>query len=280
MADRFDDSGMSELEQEFELQMSGEYGQSPSTGEFEGEFESFFENREMEDFEAEASGRGLGTGPYAERLYELSQGEFESEAVVDREVNSLLSEMESEYFWGSIKKLAKRIPVKRLLNKGLSMAASRIPAFQALKGITQLARGDLKGMLGQLIKAGFGTAVPGAAPFLPAAMSAFGFEAGDDSAANREAWNNVVGVAQEAFEYLAENLDDEVDDPMRAGALANEAFQTALRRINTGAGYRSGRFRAPGGGGQRIGTRSGGERVIRVRLQELRPGQEIILRFD
>lgn len=280
MADRFDESGMSELEQEFELQMSGDYGQSPSTRELEGEFEAAFENRELEDFEAETFDRGGGGGSYAERLYELAQSEFESEGAVDREVDSLLSEMEYEYFWGPLKKLAKKIPVKRLVNKGLSMAASRIPAFQALKGITQLARGDLKGMLGQFIKAGLGTAVPGAAPFLPAALSAFGFEAGDDPTANREAWDNVVGVAQEAFEYLAENLDDEVDDPMRAGALANEAFQTALRRINTGTGYRSRRFRAPGGAGQRIGVRRGGERVVRVRLQELRPGQEIILRFE
>ncbi|HYI32465.1 MAG TPA: hypothetical protein VEX88_03285 [Glaciibacter sp.] len=275
MADRFDESGMSELEQEFELQMSDDYGQGPGSRELEGEFETLFESREMEDFEPEASDRGYGSGSFAERLYELSQGEFESEAAVDREVNNLLSEMESEYFWGSIKKLAKKIPVKRLVNKGLSMAASRLPAFQALKGITQLARGDLKGMLGQFIKAGLGTAVPGAAPFLPAALSAFGFEAGDDPAANREAWDNVVGVAQEAYEYLAENLDEEVDDPMRAGALANEAFQTALRRVNTGAGYRYRR-----GAGQRIGVRRGGERVIRVRLQELRPGQEIVLRFE
>lgn len=279
MADRFDESGMSELEQEFELQMADDYGQPPGSREFEGEFETFFESSQLEEFETGASDRGTGSGSYAERLYELSQSEFESEAAVDREVNNLLSEMESEYFWGSIKKLAKKIPVKRLVNKGLSMAASRLPAFQALKGITQLARGDLKGMLGQFIKAGLGTAVPGAAPFLPAALAAFGFEAGDDPAANREAWDNVVGVAQEAYEYLAENLDDEVDDPMRAGALANEAFQTALRRVNTGAGYRSRRMRGSAGAGQRIGVR-GGERVLRVRLQELRPGQEIILRFE
>ena len=265
-----ENADMSELEWEFELETASDQG-GINGGGGNAEFEFLVEDNELD--ELEIADEELGTDDeFGDRLYELAQREYESEAEVDREVNQVLDEMEREYFWGSLKKLGKSRLLRRLARKGFDLAKSRIPALQALRGITQLARGNLKGSLGQLMKAGLGTAFPGAAPFLPAALSAFGFEVGEDPAENRGAWHSIANVAREAYEYLAENLDEEIDDPIVAGELANRAVRVAMQRV-----------RAPGRLRQRP-VRSGATyrgqhdaRVIRVRAP--RAGDTVVIRF-
>lgn len=223
------ETDMSEMEREFELEMGEE--SEPEEEQLEEEFEALEEEEPEEEKEFEEE-----LGRYSDRFYQLSKREFESEAEVDAEINSLLTRMEHEYFWGKLKKLAKKAIKKgtRYAIKRARKYAKGLPIFQGLKGITQLARGNLKGVLGTLAKAGLGAALrahPAGAAILPA-LQALGFKETTDPEENREAWDNFVDVSREAFEYLAENIDEKVDDPSKASQLATDAFQTALRKTH------------------------------------------------
>lgn len=262
MSKDVDDKDMSELEKEFELEMEeepeGKEFEEPDEKEIEEEFEKLTEleeepSAEFEDIEGEAN-------DYAERFYELSTRKYESEFEVDDEINKLLYEMERDFFF---KKLWRKLkPVgKFLLKKGLKLAAG-LPAFKAVKGITQLARGDLKGALGTLAKAGLSGAVsmiPGGAAILPG-LQALGFEATEDQDVNRQAWRNYVSVAKEAYDYLGRNLSENADDPIVANRLANEAFQSALKSVSS----------------QIIPARAG---VKKIKTIPVRKGDRIIIRI-
>ena len=209
------DADLSELEQEFELEMEDD-----SAGELEYEDDTA---GELDDPAGELE-LGDGVESFAERFYELGQGSYESEYELDDGVNELVTQMENEFFFGSLKKRLKSAG-KGLLKKGLKYAAGAIPGGQVLKALTQLSRGNLKGLLGSLAKSGLAAAIPGGAVALPA-LKALGFEA-DDPDGNREAWRNYAEVSREAFEYLAENLNENADSPLEASRLATTAFQTA-----------------------------------------------------
>jgi hypothetical protein len=226
-----DTSGLSQLEREFELELED----AVDSRELDQEFES--QDQEADDAELEFE---RGGSDYAERLSELAAREFETESEVDQALNEVLNDMEQEYFFGSLKKAFnkfKKGTIGKLVSKGLKMAAGHIPAFQALKGITSLARGDLKGMVGSLAKAGLGSVVPGGG----AALGALGFEA--ETSTDREAWDNVVNVARESYEHLARNLNERVNEPLEASRLAADAFKAGLAKV--------GRAGSPSGGARR-----------------------------
>lgn len=285
-----DPFALSELEREFEFEFELD-DDARGAGEFEAQYEALFEgeeraeeyemgdDREYEyedgdygDREYEGGDYG-GVAKYAERFYELSEREFESEAEADSAINGLLTEMEREYFFGSLKKAFNKVkrvagrvsrsPIGGLIKKGLAAAGGSIPAFQALKGMTALMQGDMRGLLGAMAKSGLGAALPGAAPFLPAAMKGLGFEAGVSPEENREAWNNFAQVSREAYENLANNVNERADDPLEASRLANLSFQQALRN-------------APRAQGQR--ARGTGARGAR-RVIHARPGEVIVIRI-
>ena len=251
MAPNRDTADMSELEREFELEMEGDDQFASSYEERGDELEADEElgDQEYEGLDQEGSG-------YADRLFELSQREFESESELESEVQDLLNEIEQDFFFGKIRKgwsKFKKGALGKLVTKGLSLAKSQIPAFQALKGITSLARGDVKGLLGSLVKTGIASAIPGGGVAMDA-LKNLGFkeaEAGED---NREAWGNVVQVAQEAYEHLANNMTDRADDPLEASRLAADALRAGLRKSGRGRGRVGNGY----GGGKR-------RRRIRVR---------------
>ncbi len=227
------ESGMSELEREFELELEEELEEKEFEEKLEGEKEleeEFEELAELEEEPREELEREEEYGDYADRFYELSLREFEFESEVDDAVNELLAEMEQDFFFRRLARGIKR-RAKKLLRKGIKLAKG-LPVFQAVKGITQLARGDLKGLLGSLAKAGLGaaiSAVPGGAAILPA-LRGLGFKETDIPEENREAWNNFVNLARDAFGHLVENLNENADDPVVASQLATGAFQAALKK--------------------------------------------------
>ena len=261
MSRDFNNSSLSELEQEFELEMDDLELDEERESDVEFEDSSDSEEEHEEDMPGELEALDGEGADYAERFFELSQREYESEAEADEKINGLLGEIEQDHF--SFKNLGKR-----LLKKGVKFAAGNIPALKALKGITQLARGDLKGMLASLAKAGLSSAIPGGAAVLPA-LSALGFEAAEDPEANREAWDNYVEVCKEAYEHLAQNLNERADDPLVASELAAKSFQTAIKRVH--GGVRSG-----------IAARSNAEVSSRSRSRKrvvyLEPGESVVVR--
>ena len=223
-----DDIEMSELEREFELEMDegeGEAGDKEYSEDSEVEEEIPSEDSEFElEFEKpeEESESHLDDSSYSERFYEISQQEFESEFEYEVEIRRVIDDMEKEYFWN----------LKKLRRKAFKFAKN-LPTFKALKGITQLARGDLKGMLGSLAKAGLPmalSAIPGGAAALPA-LKALGFEASQDEDASRKSWNNFVDLSRESFEFLASNIDQRAADPIVASRLASNALQAGMKRV-------------------------------------------------
>jgi len=242
MARNLEDTDLSELEREVELEMDDE-SQVMEDSEIGDTLELNEELGDDSEFEAEFRDEQgeveEETGDYAERFYELSQRNYESESEVDQEVAGILNEMERDFFFGGLAKRLKSAG-KGLLKKGLKFAAGQIPALQAMKGLTQLTRGNLKGFLGSLAKAGLTSAIPGAAAALPA-LKALGFDPAGDSETSRDAWNNYVDVSREAFEYLGETLNESADNPIEASRLATNAFQTAVRKVH--ARSRAGRHR-------------------------------------
>lgn len=264
------ETDLSELEQEFELEMDDlELDEGEAADE---EFE------ESDEFEYEGDlGEELEAGDeegsdYAERFYELSQMEFESESDVDREMEGLLDEMEREYFFGGVGKFLKK-GAKGLIKKGLDYAKKNIPAIKALQSMTPLLRGNLKGLLksfgGPLLKKALAATPQGAAAL--AAMKVLGFEATEDSEVDREVWDNYVAVCREAYEHLAENLNENANHPLEAAKLASNAFQAGLKRTRATA-----RARSRPGMGARRGGRPGSPR--RRRVIYLGPNEYVVIR--
>lgn len=267
MARDLDQSSLSELESEYELEMDNT--ESEYEDEFEDEtgdeeYENTGDNESDDEFEYEMS--DSENSGYAERFYELSQMEFESESEMDQEVNGLLNEMEQDFFWKAAKSFIKR-KGPGILGKLGKFALSKLPAAHALKGLSQLARGNLKGSLLGLAKTALASH-PAFAAAMPA-LNALGFESSESPEANREAWDNYVEVAREAYESLAENLNQNSADPMVANEVARNSLQKALTnvkaRVGRSPGSRTGRGMAP---------RTPG----RKRVVYLRPGEYLVVR--
>lgn len=259
-------SGFSDLEREFELEMDGsdsELDEELDEEAADEEFESEYEDR---DFEAALEMESAGSG-YAERLQELANREFESESEVDQALNEVLNDIEQEFFFGSLKKKwskFKKGGLGKLVSKGLKMAAGQIPAVQALKGVTSLARGNLKGMVTSLAKAGLSSVVPGGGVAVEALKNlGFGGE-GEVGEGDQEAWNNVVDVAREAYEHLAENLHERANEPLEASRLASDAFKAGLSRVSQGV-----RKVAPRDSVRSKASGAGRRRRIRLRRGEV-----------
>ena len=261
--------GTSDLEQDFELQFgdissADRLGESGDTDE---EFEASDEetgdedresaddelesvDEEQEGFEDSESGSG-----YVERFMELSSRTYESETELDESVNRVLGEMEREYFWGTFKSLAKkglRTGVGRLVNAAKKVAANH-PLFKSLQGLTSLHRKGLRGLLGQLA-----TAAASATPYggaITGALKALNFQPGAPADQQREAWENFVGVAREAYVDLAQNMDAV---PATIESAQKQASRSLANSIQTR---------------QSEGRRwRGRKRVIR-----LRPGQKVTI---
>jgi hypothetical protein len=269
---------MSDLEREFELDMEAEPPDEAYEADLDEEFEADLGDEEYgeeeegsEDLDQELELVDEELGPdedpremeFAERFYEFGQRQFESEFEVDRALSGVLDDMEREYFLGGlVKRLKKSKLVRGLVNKGLRFAQQRFPA---LKAITQLARGNLKGALLPLAKSALGAAVPGG-PVALGALQSLGFETAEDDPRNRIGWQNYTRMAREAYETLADNVTTRVDEPRVASQLAASAFQQALGQAQARGQAEPGLARAR--------ARATRGRVIRVRL---RPGQKLVV---
>jgi hypothetical protein len=215
------------------------------------------DDREDDDREYEDDPRS-----YAERFHALSRREFESEAEAEDSIRDILGEMERNYFFGSLLKRAKKA-VGGLAKKGLRFALDRVkqlPVFQAVKGMTQLLRGNLGDTLMRIAKAGLLSAIPGAGVALPA-LQALGF-GGGGGGGDKEAWRQFSELAREAYEQAAERVDEDVDDPLTASSVAHEALKRAMGRV----------YRRPHGG---VRTRS---HRRRRRVVYVLPGESLIVR--
>ena len=283
MARYLDDTGMSELEQEFELEMEADPNES---SELEASFEAL-DDREtepegeggddaMQELELEATEDsefedGSSSG-YAERFYELSQREFESDGERDASVHELMREMETEYFLGKlIKKGAGLI-------RKVKQVADKTGAFSLLKTAAKQLAGPLSGQLGALASAAL-SAYPGGAAVLPL-LKTLGFGKSDDAPeTNKEAWDNFVSFSREAYDRLADTVGErELSNPplatQRAAQAMAQARQNAIRAMTMPPGQRPWQ-RRPMHGGMRHGNRP----VYRVRVPRSAVGRGFVVKI-
>lgn len=281
---------MSELEQEFELEMDDSETDDFETDDFEMnddsetddfEFEADDES-ESDDYESEHEDDSQGeyewlessNSGYGERFFELSQREFESESEIDEAVNEILDDMEREYFLGGILKggLSKlKSAAQNLAKKGIAMAKKagiNLPSIEALKSMLGPVAGLLKGNLGALIKPALKAALmahPAGMAALPA-LKALGFESSEDMGENREAWDNYAAVAQESFEYLAANINANANNPIEASRLAANAFQAGLKNVKNRRGFMPNKMRRAN------------SQKRKVRRIYIHPGETLVIR--
>ncbi|WP_437489549.1 hypothetical protein WME75_10920 [Sorangium sp. So ce1014] len=284
---------MSELEFELEMENEDPYASEADEelegleGELEGDEEHEGDEGELDselelDSEAddevdqelvEPDVRGFG-----ERFYELSLRDMESESDVQQEVDRIIGEMEREYFFGGLGKLVSKAG-KSLVKKGLNYAKKKVPIGSVIKGVTALARGNLKGALGSLAGAAMGalSSHPAFAAIMPA-LQAIGFDPAKaaEGPENREAWSNFARMGKDAYHELAAGLTADSDRPAEAARVAGRAYGVALQRANV---RRKHGGRAAPLGGRRPRGEAGGDRPAgRTRVVYLQRGERLIIK--
>ncbi len=264
---------LSELERELELDMGEvselEVGTDDELEDDRGssleasyEFESDGAEFEGDDGEYETSLEGAGEleGDYAERLYELSQTEFESPEQANEAVEGVLNEMYEQFLGlGKVKRYLKK-KGRALLQRGIRLA-SKHPAFGLVKDV--LSGQNLTKTLANVAKMAAASTPLGAA--VTPLLGELGFP-GDTPAREREAWSNYVEVAREAYLDLASNLNEAADHPLKANQIATNSLRRGLERTVA-------RKRARRHGSSRGADSGDSVRVIRIRL---RPGERRI----
>jgi hypothetical protein len=268
-----------ELEEDAELRADDEFGagdaelddaelddelEADDELEEDAEWEFEADDGESDDYElgdeelVEPDRRG-----FAERFYELSLREGESELELAHEVDTILREMEREYF---LKGLLKKVGgARKLIGKVAKVAGGVLPIGNVAKIATSLASGDMRGLLGSLANTALSVASkhPALAAAMPA-LKALGF---GNPAAGKLPWQNFASMAKDAFGQLAKNVDQEAMTPVGAQRAARGAFNTALVGAARRSRSRSGSQRAAAGAGRkRVVTLRRGERlIVRVR---------------
>jgi hypothetical protein len=191
---------------------------------------------------------------------------------VDAALHEVLNEMGRDYFFKrAFRRLKKGVPgLRKLINNGMILAKKagiNIPAFDALKNMSGLAQSLLQGNLAGVAKHALSAAVkahPGAAAAMPA-LRALGFEI-DEPGAERRGWHNFAEVAREAYENLADNLNETAHQPAQAMQLAQKALQHGLRSVP----MRAARQVRGAGAGVARGKR-------KVRVVRLGPGKRLLV---
>lgn len=285
MPRNLEDTDMSELEREFELELedepSGEAGPEPSSYELDDQeagSEEFFEAEPLQEFEGlEDAEYEEGSSGYGERFFELAQREYESDDDREAAANEVLREMEQDFF---LSKLVRG--GSKFLTKAVKAAAGTHPAFGLLKLAANQLSGPLRGKLGALASTAL-SMYPGGAALVPV-LKSLGFgEGGDGSQANKEAWDNFASFAREAYENLADNVGErELKDPAAAMQRASQALQAARAAVRTHP--RPGPARGYPRAGTQIyvggGARGRGRRVYRLRVPRHAIVRGLVIRIE
>lgn len=264
---RANEGWMSELEDNLELEFEDVEDTHASEVDEEVDDDSELADDTSSEIDEDEELESAEPGDYGERFYELSLREFESDLERQRAVHGILDDMEREYFLGGLLKKA---------GGAIGRAVKKV-AKPALKAATQLAGGNMKGLLGTLATSALSSFVPGGALIAPA-LKGLGFGGGPLGSAGTSsgapaapgvstpaAWSNFADLARDAFERLAASMmanlqgggatSSEIADPVQASQLAHDAFRTVVRS------HASRRAQSRPDGVQRIRVPRGSKRI-------------------
>ena len=152
------------------------------------------------------------------------RGDHENELEFEQQMNEVLHEMEKDYFWGSLKKKWNRFK-KSGLFATLKKLADQSPFGDALKQVTALARGDMKGMIKNLA----GQALAAAGPGGLVAKKFLNLETDISGSDPRKNAQLVHETARKAYGNLAEEISKlpASGNPGTVRVLAKSAFEKA-----------------------------------------------------
>jgi len=238
---------LSDIEHEFEL--DSEYTQEKDMfSELELAFEADEHseldesevNFEMDDQLSQAIGSELdsGVGKYTNQLYELVDRGFESSAEVDNVVHEVVRQMEIQYFWNPFKKLKSTITglANSKLGKIVVGAVKQnIPGLKALDVATQMIRNpsaaNFRNLLKQSVLSAASSFVPGGQTGVDILRNLGGIP-GAGAEQNRGAIENAVKVVRDGYQTLANNIGDQILDPVEAAKLASTSFGSAYEKYS------------------------------------------------
>jgi hypothetical protein len=168
---------------------------------------------------------------FEHRLLEVLQSDSENELEFEMKIDSILHEMEQEYFFGAAKKWLKKKGIKYLKK----YAANAIPMVGALKAISSLGRLNIRNLLKNKLLQQAAQFIPGAGPLVSKAMSvAGGLLNKPDSV--KEKIKDIVEVGKEAYQNLATDIPEaqnEVDVRRASTAAIKRAIVNVNSRKNT-----------------------------------------------
>jgi hypothetical protein len=249
MKKEYQNEGLADLESEFEFEMDTESGDQYESIENEFEADDEFEDMQNEyetdnefeaddeyndsehesdnEFESWNDEYGLKDNEYEDRIYAALNGEHESSFEMEREIDSVLHEMEIDYFFNPFKKL------KQYKNKILNAAKGFLPAG-TLQTLAKLAGGDLRSLLkSDLFKKGLSFAANAVAPGIGGTIASGLLNSEMPGAGDaRSQAKQAVQVAKTAFKNMAGLMPSlqPGNIPKQIQSFSRQALSSALKK--------------------------------------------------
>lgn len=233
---------LSEFEREFEISdESNEFESENDEFESESDWESDSELEAENDFELDSEGDYLSEfesdseyefentpeGRFEGRLYELFTNNYESDFEFENDFNEIMHEMERDYFWGGLKKLAK---------KGLSMGLKALPIDNKWKKmIGGLAKGQLPSIASLIKTLGPKLAqfIPGVGPIASTAMGAMMNSEVSTQSQAKQAAQDTVALAKQAYSNFANGLANKIVPSNNINQLRSQVQNVAQNAIRS-----------------------------------------------
>jgi hypothetical protein len=239
---------LSEFEHEFELdsESSDSYNEFEtvndefeSEGDFEtenefdseGDFESNDENNYLSEFEndneyeVENEFENTPEGQFEARLYELFTNNYESDFEFENDFNEVMHEMERDYFWGGLRKLAK---------KGLSMGLKALPIDDKWKkmigGLAQGKLPDLRSLI-KTLGPKLAQFIPGIGPIASTALGAMMNSETSTQNQAKQAAQSTVALAKQTYTNFANGLVNNVAPSNNVNQVKNQIQNVAQNAI-------------------------------------------------
>lgn len=213
-----------EMELDEDLETGDEYEISAQDDAYETDFE---EDQDREN--------GMGYS-YEDRLYNVLNGDHESELAFEQELNEVLHEMEKDYFWKGLKRKWNRFKKGKVF-AALKKVADATPIGSTIKQYTALARGDIKGFAKNLA----GQALSAMGPGGGMAKQLLNLETPVANGNLRNSARYIHDATRNAYGNLLNQLTS-TGNPGKAKDFGKMAVQQAMQSSRTRSGGRKHRI--------------------------------------
>lgn len=218
----------------YELEVEDEEMDSDDELESGDDFETSAQDDsyEMESGEDHEQENGMGYN-YEDRLYNVLNGDHESELEFEHDLNEVLHEMEKDYFWKGLKSKWNKFKKGKVF-AALRKVADATPIGSTIKQYTALARGDIKGFAKNLA----GQALSAMGPGGGMAKQLLNLETPVANGNLRNSARYIHQATRNAYGNLVNQLTSSVGNPGKAKDFGKMAVQQAVQSSRTRSGGR------------------------------------------